>query len=108
MLLHTFLNKGDDVNQYKPASFLNIKFKERSELSGLPDIQSKILNNASKYVKVGGTLVYSTCTINKMENEEMIKYFLKKHKEFKLLEVHQLLPTNKNDGFYIAKMIREN
>ena len=71
-------------------------------------LQKALLGRASKNVKIGGILVYSTCTINKMENEEMMKYFLKKHKEFKLLEEHKLLPTNKNDGFYIAKLIRES
>ena len=41
------------------------------------------------------------------DEKKPIQETLKKHKEFKLLEEHKLLPTNKNDGFYIAKMIRE-
>ena len=38
----------------------------------------------------------------------MIKYFLKKHKEFELIKELKYLPTNKNDGFYIAKLIRKS
>lgn len=71
-------------------------------------LQKALLGRASRNVSVGGTLVYSTCTINKMENEEMIKYFLKKHKDFELIKELKYLPTNKNDGFYIAKLIRKS
>ena len=58
-------------------------------------------------VKTNGILVYSTCTINKEENEDMIKYFLKKHKDFEVLEEIKYLPTEKHDGFYICKMIKK-
>ncbi len=115
-VMQTYEEPFDYVLLDAPCSGLGVMkhkvdLKYQFNMKDVEDIvvlQKALLGRASRNVKVGGTLVYSTCTINKMENEEMIKYFLKKHKEFKLLEVHQLLPTNKNDGFYIAKMIREN
>ena len=102
------LTKHTKNKQKVLDSLFETKLVQLKDVEDIVVLQKALLGRASRNVKVGGTLVYSTCTINKMENEEMIKYFLKKHKEFKLLEVHQLLPTNKNDGFYIAKMIREN
>ena len=61
-----------------------------------------------KYVKVNGHLVYSTCTINKDENERLINEFLKNHCEFKMLEEHIIVQNYQtdNDGFYIAKLER--
>ena len=70
-------------------------------------LQKSLLGKACKVVKQGGILVYSTCTINKEENEEMIKYFLKKHKDFEILEELNFLPTDIHDGFYICKMIKK-
>ncbi len=59
-----------------------IKYKHPQELKELPQIQSKILNTASRYVKVGGTLVYSTCTLVPEENEKQVDAFLMQHEEF--------------------------
>lgn len=70
-------------------------------------LQKSLLGKACKVVKTNGILVYSTCTINKEENEDMIKYFLKKHKEFEVLEEIKYLPCEKHDGFYICKMIKK-
>lgn len=85
-----------------------IKYKENEDLSQIVDIQSKILNRAAKYLKVNGTLVYSTCTINKAENEEQIKGFLKDNENFELIEERQYLPTEGLDGFYVCKMIKKS
>jgi len=85
-----------------------IKYKENEDLSQLVEIQSKILNRAAQYLKENGTLVYSTCTINKSENEEQVKAFLKDNINFELVEERQFLPTEGLDGFYICKMIKKS
>ena len=50
------------------------------------DLQKEILDNIYMLVKKGGTLTYSTCTINKLENEQQIKSFLERHPEFTIIE----------------------
>lgn len=67
--------------------------------------QLKILKNASKYVKKGGDLLYSTCTINSIENSDVVEAFIKENQNFKLISTRQLLPTRDNsDGFYYCVM----
>ena len=74
----------------------------------LVKIQKEIFENASCYVKKGGILVYSTCTVNRAENEDAVKEFLGKHPEFTLLEEKQLLPHKDNtDGFFYASFERK-
>ncbi len=80
-----------------------IKYKEVGELSGLEEIQQKILKNADRYLKKGGRLLYSTCTLRKAENEEQIKAFLDKNTNYELQYEHSYMPQNDNtDGFYCA------
>ena len=74
------------------------------KINEIVSLQEKILDNVSKYVMEKGILVYSTCTINKDENEKQIEKFINKHNEFKVIEEISLLPTAMNDGFYICKM----
>lgn len=69
-------------------------------------IQRQILENSAKLVKEGGILVYSTCTLNKKENEYQIATFLKHHTEFELIEEKTQFPY-KVDGFYMAKLRRK-
>lgn len=78
----------------------------------LYNIQKKILNNASMYLKPGGFMVYSTCTLNKNENENRIEEFLKEHKNFELVS-EKICPegyrtfypnTDSTDGFFICKL----
>lgn len=96
-----------------------IRWKEEESLRGLPAIQSAILETACRYVKPGGTLVYSTCTILRRENFEVVEKFLKNHPEFTLSpffhpavgEISKgyvtLLPhLHQTDGFFIAKLVR--
>ena len=84
----------------------DIKWTRREEdLKELVEIQSKILECGAEYLKTGGILVYSTCTVLKDENERQIEKFLHKHPEFKLEEEIKLFPhISHTDGFYIAKM----
>lgn len=59
-----------------------IKYTELSKVAGLPQVQYDILCTASKYLKIGGELVYSTCTVLKEENDEVIDRFLNEHNDF--------------------------
>lgn len=88
----------------KPDIRYRMTREQQEELSGL---QRQILSNACQYVKPGGTLLYSTCTVNKMENEDNTAWFLENHREFSLAMERQIFPgENCGDGFYLAKMIR--
>ncbi len=59
-----------------------IKYKQKAALSEIPAMQRQILQTASRYVKVGGTLIYSTCTLNYDENEAIVEEFLANNKNF--------------------------
>lgn len=113
---------GFGVIRKKPE----IKYtKTEEDILSLTSVQKKILASVADLVKPGGLLVYSTCTIDKQENEEMIKYFLKEHDDFQLDETLkdrmpekvrqyvengfvQILPQYFNtDGFFIAALRRK-
>lgn len=79
-----------------------IRYKKTRDFEGLYAVQGKILKNASTYLKKGGRLLYSTCTINKKENEDCVKAFLEKNDGYRLIEEKLYMPTNNNDGFYAA------
>lgn len=64
-----------------------IKYKDFSNLDSLYDIQYTILENSSKYLKRNGKLIYSTCTLNPMENAEICRKFLSRHNEFILCDI---------------------
>jgi 16S rRNA (cytosine967-C5)-methyltransferase len=66
--------------------------KESANIEALVEIQRNMMNNAAKYLKPGGVLVYSTCTINRQENEENVKWFLENHKNFKLDSIEEYIP----------------
>ncbi len=85
-----------------------IKYKEwDGELESLPETQLRILNASSRYVKSGGVLIYSTCTINPEENQSITSKFLKANSHFIKEESIQLFPNiTDTDGFYICKMRR--
>lgn len=73
----------------------------------LVQLQRDILRTVCGYVKPGGTLVYSTCTIHTGENEENVEWFLREHPEFTLVSREQMFPGDwGSDGFFIAKMTR--
>lgn len=81
-----------------------IKYKDQENFDELIEIQKKILNRSGEYVKPGGILLYSTCTVNKNENEKQIIDFIESNKNFEILEQRQFLPTEDIDGFYFCKM----
>jgi 16S rRNA (cytosine967-C5)-methyltransferase len=83
----------------------DIKYNQTEEsLAELAKLQSQILDTVCQYVKDGGTLCYSTCTINKDENENQVEAFLKAHPEFEKKEMQQLFPNKEHDGFFICVM----
>lgn len=82
----------------------NISKKQQKELQKL---QREILSTVYRYVKPGGTMLYSTCTVNRDENEENTAWFTGEYPEFTLLFEKQYLPgTDPCDGFYIAVLKR--
>ena len=98
----------------------DIRYKDPKELANLPKIQRQILENAAIYVRPGGTLVYSTCTVLPEENEDIIRAFLSIHSEFELTPFELPQPIGKTDGqltlwpqrygtdgFYICRMHRK-
>lgn len=97
-----------------------IRYKDPAQIGRLPAIQQKILDNVCRYVKPGGTLVYSTCTILQEENQQVVEQFLARHGAFALCPFDtpltgpvpggmvQLLPhRHGTDGFFVAKMRRK-
>ena len=95
-----------------------LRYKDPNLSASLPKIQRDILENACRYLKKGGILLYSTCTILPAENENNVLEFLKRHPEFSLMPwqvgsisassgMITLLPHLHNtDGFFIAKLIK--
>lgn len=90
------------------AKKTDIRYKiSEDSLVELAGLQRQILDTVSKYVKKGGVLVYSTCTINRQENEENAKWFAEKHPEFKLESMKQMYPGDTgNDGFFLARFTK--
>ena len=85
-----------------------IKYRKEYDIRELADTQKKILENASKYLKPSGVLVYSTCTVDPYENGDVVNAFLADHSEFKKESEIDLDPVKSGtDGFYICKIIRE-
>lgn len=98
----------------------DIRYKDPDELKQLPAIQRAILENVCEYVRPGGVLVYSTCTILPEENEDITDAFLQSHPEFEMTPFSLPLPVgrcdghltlwpqrNGTDGFYICRMRRK-
>lgn len=95
---------GTGVMGSKPE----IKYKSPKDFSGLYTTQRAIIKAASEYLKVGGVMIYSTCSINKLENENIVGEFIEKNPEFKLIEDKTFLPFyDEKEGFYMAKIVRE-
>lgn len=108
-------DKYDKVLVDAPCSGLGIirrkpeiRYKTEKDITSIYRVQEKILSNASKYLKMGGTLIYSTCTINKEENQKITDKFLNENKNYKRVQedIMMLPGDNEADGFYICKMER--
>ncbi len=109
-----FIGKADRVLCDVPCSGLGVmakkpetRYKKCEDIERLPEIQYDILKASCAYLKDGGTLVYSTCTLNKNENEDIVNKFLENHKEFTLDSMTTYFPkAGKTDGFFVAKLIK--
>ena len=98
----------------------DIRYKNLTEAEALPALQKQILSNQANYVKPGGILMYSTCTVLKRENEEVVSAFLQEHPDFypEALDLPALFPANTSgmltlipgqydtDGFFICRLRR--
>ena len=99
----------------------DIRYKDPKSMAELPQLQLAILENQAAYVKPGGVLLYSTCTLVREENEGVVDKFLKNHPEFYIeaLRLPEIFPQNTSgmltlvpgeydtDGFFICRLRRE-
>ena len=76
----------------------DIRYKNIAQMKELPALQRAILENQCRYVKPGGLLMYSTCTLVKAENEGMVEAFLHDHPEFSLEPLPLRAPFPKNES----------
>lgn len=81
-----------------------IRYKDSAEVDKLPDLQYSILCISSRYLKSGGLLIYSTCSLNNDENENIIKKFLSEHDDFESVRVLPELKRHSDDTDYITLM----
>ncbi len=129
-----YMDYGDRVLLDAPCSGLGLIRKKPeirwsikpADIMELQKIQMNIIDNASKYVKKGGTLLYSTCTISREENEDIIENFIKCNPNYQLEDISEFIPNkikgdesevrgyiklfphiNGMDGFFIAKLLRK-
>lgn len=110
-LNHKLEGTADKVLCDVPCSGLGIIRRKpeikwnRENIQDLPQIQLKILTNGAKYLKRGGEILYSTCTIENEENEAVTGLFLRDNKDFEKIYEKTFYPHIDNtDGFYICKM----
>ncbi len=95
-------------------------FRKAEDFKGIEGAQKAILDTVCRYVKKGGALYYSTCSIFERENDGIIRWFLKKHPAFRVVEISSPLAHDKKEyglqflpdtaygaGFYVCKMQRE-
>lgn len=91
-----------------------IKYKDPKDFERLPQVQYEILDTSSRYVKAGGSMVYSTCTVSRAENEEVVQRFLAEHDSFAPYDdgsgepfMQTITPDMYgSDGFFIARLVR--
>lgn len=111
----TLQRRADVVLADVPCSGLGVLGKKRDikyrvtpeKLLDLEELQRTIIENCWEYVKPGGVLLYSTCTINSAENENMVRWILKRF-PFILEEERQFMPgEDETDGFYYARLRRK-
>ena len=96
---------GFGVVRRKPE----IKYKSLSEIEKLPELQFKILEQSSRYVRSGGILMYSTCTLNNAENENVVNCFLNCKNDFELEYMKTFISDEwDGDGFFVAKLKKRN
>ncbi len=119
------LGRADKVICDVPCSGLGVlgkkpdlRYKDEESIRALPALQLKILTESAKYLRSGGELLYSTCTLNSEENEDIVNKFLEENSDFLAVDfalgglkseggMLTLLPhIHKTDGFFMAKLKR--
>lgn len=84
-----------------------IRYKNLDSIKDLPEIQLNILKTSAMYLKDGGRILYSTCTLNKKENEKVVSAFLNEYSGFSLEYDKTIFPSkNGGDGFYFAVLTK--
>ncbi|MGM9952615.1 MAG: 16S rRNA (cytosine(967)-C(5))-methyltransferase RsmB [Intestinibaculum porci] len=90
------------------ARKVEIRYHEPSAMDEIIPIQKKLLENAYQLCKMGGNIVYSTCTINKKENEKQVATFVKDHPDMRIVEEKTILPFDMHsDGFYMCLLKKD-
>ena len=98
----------------------DIRYKDLAPMQKLPQVQAAILENVSRYVKPGGVLVYSTCTVTSAENQDVVRAFLAQNPLYSLESLENILPepfgglgkegmltlepSSDTEGFFIARL----
>lgn len=109
--IENYVNQADVMIADLPCSGLgiigrksDIKYNVTEEgMKALVSLQREIIENVIKYLKDGGTLMYSTCTLNPFENEKQVEW-MEENLGLKCEEMHRILPSNVRDGFFVARM----
>ena len=117
-----FIDKFDNILVDAPCTCFGTFIKhpdvfmqhDESSIDKLSEIQLSILQNAIQYLKVGGHLVYSTCTLFKKENEEVVKKVLSSNVKLETMDIAiknngmiRILPEKEWEGFFVAKLVKE-
>lgn len=114
ILENSFIEKFDRVIVDAPCSGLgvirrkpDIKWtKQENDIQEIVKIQKSILENAALYVRKEGVLIYSTCTIGKEENDNVVDWFLSENKDFEILNINELIPKDLAKIILKDKMIK--
>ncbi len=79
-----------------------------ANIDSLLPVQKELLKAGAMQTKPGGTLIYSTCTLDKKENEKQVEAFLGAHPDFEMVKEETIEPSETNGGFYLCKLIRKS
>lgn len=96
---------GIGVLKRKP----DIKWQRKKEdISSIVKVQRQLLQTCSQYLRPKGYCVYSTCSILKEENENIVNQFIQENENWEIIEQHTILPDRNQDGFFICKLFRKS
>lgn len=115
-----FKNKFDYVLVDAPCSGLGVikrkpeikLYRTYEDIKSIASIQKEILDRAYSYVKKDGDIIYSTCTIGRLENQDIIGDFINRYSDIKIVPIDgndykEILPNKSSDGFYMCKMTKK-